>query len=199
LLTGTLVKGMLGDARQIAELRDVLGLPAQGGLDDQEPLYELTLTDLRVPDLAGYRLTPLGDAPRDLVTAWRHDYLKEVMPMPGEDFVQKAADDIAKYITADTHRVLYKGNNPVAMTGFNATLPEAVQIGGVYTPPADRSRGLARRAVAMHLVEARQHGVKAAILFAASANACKAYESIGFEHIGEYTILVYETPQVIYG
>lgn len=199
VLAGASVKGMLGDARQIATLRTVLGVPEQGGLDDEEPLYKLALRDLIVPDCAGFTLRPLADAHRDLVIGWRHAYLKEVLPMPGEDQARKAVDDIESYIAADTHRALYEGNTPVAMTGFNAVLPEAVQVGAVYTPPADRSRGLARRAVAMHLQEVAQNGVTNAILFAASPQACKAYEAIGFARIGDYTILVYETPQVIYG
>lgn len=199
VLTGTTVKGMLGDARQIAQLRNVLGLPAQGGLDDEEPLYELPLADLRMPDRTGFTLRPLDHAPRDLAIEWRCAYLKEVMPMPGEDFDVKAAQDIDSYIAADSHRVLFEGDTPVAMTGFNATLPEAVQIGAVYTPPKDRARGLARRAVALHLAQAVARGVRHAILFAASPQACKAYEAIGFVRTGDYTVLVYEEPQVIYG
>ncbi|PJI93037.1 acetyltransferase (GNAT) family protein [Yoonia maricola] len=199
ILTGKAVKGMLGDAEQIAELRNVLGLPAHGGLDVEEPLYELPLKDMLVPDCTGFTLRPLTDAPRDLIIAWRCAYLKEALPMPGEDPKQKAKDDVDSFIAADTHRVLYEGDTPMAMTGFNATLPEAVQIGAVYTPPADRSRGLARRAVAMHLQEAQADGVERAILFAASPQACKAYEAIGFRRTGDYTILFYQEPQVIYG
>lgn len=199
VLTGTAVKGMLGDARQIAELRTVLSLPAEGGLDGEEPLYELALADLLLPDCAGFTLRPIGDALRDLVNAWRRAYLEEVLPMPGEDHARKAVEDVDSYIAADSHRVLYEGETPVAMTGFNAVLPEAVQIGAVYTPPDDRSRGLARRAVALHLAQAREQGVENAILFAASPHACKAYEAVGFQRTGDYTILVYEDPQVIYG
>ena len=199
VLTGSAVKGMLGDGAQIAQLRGVLGLPEHGGLDDEEPLYELDLNALQVPDCTGFTLCALKDAPRDLIIGWRRAYLEEVLPMPGEDFDQKAKDDIDSYLANDTHRVLYQGAHPVAMTGFNAALPEAVQIGAVYTPPKDRSRGLARRAVAMHLQEAQAAGVGRAILFAASLQACKAYEAIGFQRTGRFTILVYEHPQVIYG
>ena len=110
-----------------------------------------------------------------------------------------AVKDTVRYNEADSHRVLYDGDAPVAMTGFNATLPEAVQIGGVYTPPELRARGLARRAVAMHLDQARSAGVDHAILFAASAQACRAYEAIGFKRTGTFTILVFEEPQVIHG
>ncbi|MEL6685499.1 MAG: GNAT family N-acetyltransferase [Pseudomonadota bacterium] len=199
VLAGATVKGMLGDAGQIAELREVLRLPPQGGLDQEEPLYQLALADLQMPDCDGFSLRPLADAPRDLINAWRCAYLQEGLAMPGEDPVQKAQDDVDNYLAADSHRVLYQADTPVAMTGFNAVLPEAVQVGGVYTPPADRSRGFARRAVALHLAEARAAGVTDAILFAASPQASKAYEAIGFTRIGAFTILFYETPQVIYG
>jgi len=198
-LAGQTAIGILGQAGQVAALRRFLRLPERAGLDTEEPLYELALANMAVPDCTGFTLRPLGDGPRDLIIGWRHDYLKEVLPMPGEDTSQKAEDDVEQYLAADTHRVLFQGNRPVAMTGFNAALPEAVQIGGVYTPPRMRSRGLARRAVALHLQEARDKGANHAILFAASPQACKAYEAIGFVRSGDYTILAYENPQVIHG
>jgi hypothetical protein len=51
----------------------------------------------------------------------------------------------------------------------------------------------------MHLQEAQAQGVLQAILFAASVKACKAYEAIGFQRTGRYTMLVFQEPQVIYG
>ncbi|KQI71593.1 GNAT family acetyltransferase [Loktanella sp. 5RATIMAR09] len=199
ILQGRNVKGILGDATQVAGLRAVLALSGDPGLDEIEPLYALSLNDLVVPDVTGFRLVPLEDAPRKLVVGWRRAYLQEVMPMPGEDLAMTAVKDIVGYISADTHRVLYDGTTPVAMTGFNAVLPEAVQIGGVYTPPALRGRGQARRAVALHLAQARASGVETASLFAASPQACTAYEAIGFRRMGDFRILIYQAPQVIYG
>lgn len=199
VLAGTAIMGALGDAGQVSALRHALGLCERPAMDTQEPLYRLRLAALRMPDVTGFSLRPLAQAPRDLVIGWRHAYINEVMPMPGEDAARKAADDIAVYSAADTHRVLYEEDMPVAMTGFNATVPNAVQIGGVYTPPAERSRGLARRAVAMHLSEARGKGVTDASLFAASPQACKAYEALGFARTGAFAILIFPEPQVIYG
>lgn len=199
VLLGHSVKGILGDAPQVAALRTVLGLSGDPGLDKAEPLYALSLDDLVIPDVTGFRLVPLKDAPRALVVGWRRAYLEEVLPMPGEDNAMTAVKDIVGYLEADTHRVLYEGDTPVAMAGFNAVLPEAVQIGGVYTPPALRACGHARRAVALHLAEARDAGTKNASLFAASPQACKAYEAIGFRRTGDFRILVYQEPQVIYG
>jgi hypothetical protein len=199
VLTGLAVKGILGDAAQVAALRAALRLPEVAGLHEVEPRYELDLADLRMPDMTGYELRPLSDAPRDLVIDWRRAYLEEVLPMPGEDTAPTAERDIASYLEADSHRVLYQADQPVALTGFNAILPEAVQIGGVYTPPALRACGHARRAVALHLAEARAAGVPQAFLFAASAQACRAYEAIGFSRAGEFTILVHENPVVVHG
>lgn len=199
VLSGTAITGLLGDAAQVGALRDVLSLTGRADMDAIEPLYRLRLADLRLPDVTGFSLRPLADAPRDLVIGWRHAYITEVMPIPGEDAVRTAQADIAAYAAADTHRVLYEGDRPVAMTGFNATLPWAVQVGAVYTPPDQRSRGLARRAVALHLAEARSTGVTDASLFAVSPQASKAYTAIGFSRTGTFAILVYPEPQVIYG
>jgi GNAT superfamily N-acetyltransferase len=199
VLTGMVVKGVLGGAEQVEAVRAALGLPQAAGLHDVEPLYQLRLSDLRMPDVAGFTLGPLADAPRKLVVGWRRAYLEEVLPMPGEDFAMQAVKDVVSYGQADSHRVLYEGDTPVAMTGFNAILPEVVQIGGVYAPPDLRARGLARRAVALHLAEARKNGVDHAILFAASPQACRAYEAIGFARTGAFTILMYEESQVIHG
>ena len=199
VLAGLAVKGIMGDGAQVAALRAALGLTQKGALDDEDPLYRLALDDLQMPDVAGLTLGSIADAPRELVNGWRRDYLEEVLPIPAEEFQMTAVKDVTSYAEADSHRVLYDADVPVAMTGFNAVLPEAVQIGGVYTPPALRSRGLARRAVALHLAQARDVGIGHAILFAASAQACKAYEAIGFKRTGTFTMLVYEQPQVIHG
>ncbi|MDX8350078.1 GNAT family N-acetyltransferase [Cognatiyoonia sp. IB215446] len=199
VLTGRHVKGILGEGRQVAALHAALGLPSDPALNAEEPHYELPLRDLIMPDVSGFSLRRLSDAPYDLVVGWRRAYLEEVLPMPGEDTQETAIKNIDNYIDVDSHRVLYENDEPVGMTGFNATLPEAVQIGGVYTPPEQRSRGLARRAVALHLEEARSLGVKHAILFSASAQASKAYEAVGFQRIGTFTILMFEEPQVVHG
>lgn len=198
-LAGLLVRGLLGDAAQVAGLRQALGLTQPAAIDTVEPLYRLPLVDLQMPDLTGFTLGPLGDAPRDLVVGWRSAYLEEVLPMPGEDFQMKAVSDVTSYAKANSHRVLYQDGEPVAMTGFNAVLPEVVQIGGVYTPPALRNRGLARCALAMHLAEARTKGVDHAILFAASEQAARAYEAVGFTRCGDFSIVNFEEPQVIHG
>lgn len=200
ILRGRVVKGILGESSQVAALRRCLGLDSDAkALDMTDPQFTLPLADLVIPDTADSRLVSLDAALRDIATRWRAAYITEAMQVPGEDPHTKAAQDVESYIAADTHRVLLQDGSPVAMTGFNAVLPEAVQIGGVYVPPALRRQGLARRAVALHLAEARAKGVGMAVLFAASDHASRAYQAIGFRQVGDFSVLVYEHPQVIHG
>ena len=77
-------------------------------------------------------------------------------------------------------------------TAFNATLPDCVQVGGVFTPPELRGRGHGRAVVAASLEIARSEGVTRSILFTDEANAParRAYEAIGFREIGRYGIVL---------
>ena len=197
-LSGRGISGVLGDNEQVKALRGAIGLMTAGGIDVVEPHYDLLLAEIRMPDCSGFSLHPITDTTRPLAEEWRAAYIREVLDMPGEDPAEKARTDIAAYIAADSHRFLFEGDNPVGFTGFNATLPEVVQIGGVYTPPEQRSRGLARRAVALHLREAEGRGVSRAILSAASEKASRAYQAIGFRRVGDFAYLMFAQPQVVH-
>ena len=128
---GHRVAAILGEAAQVAGLRMGLGLQGAPGYAATEPHYDLRLADLVIPPTDGLTLHPLADAPRDLVIGWRHAYLRETMLGQESAMEATAIKDIDSYLAADSHRVLFDGDTPVAMTGFNAVLPDAVQIGGV--------------------------------------------------------------------
>lgn len=197
-IAGARLIGILGAADQVAPLRAALGLvAAPASLSRNEPLFTLDLDALRMPPAADTRLIPLADAPRDLVTDWRAAYGTEVLGQDSAMADAQAARDIAAYVAADSHRVLLRGDTPVAMTGFNARLPDTVQIGGVYTPPCLRGQGLARRALALHLAEARAQGVRRAILFAASDMAARAYVALGFVRRGTFNLTLFTPPATV--
>ncbi len=88
--------------------------------------------------------------------------------------------------------LLEEAGQPVACTSFNTAIPEAVQVGGVWTPPELRGRGYARCIVAASLLDARNEGAKQAILFTGETNfpAQKAYLALGFRLIGDYRIML---------
>ncbi|MFN3954519.1 MAG: GNAT family N-acetyltransferase [Pararhodobacter sp.] len=102
---------------------------------------------------------------------------------------------LPQWLRDGSHRLLRRAGQIVALTGFNADLGDAVQVGGVYCPPALRGRGLARLAVALHLAEARARGATRAVLFAASAPAVRAYRALGFQPADEITLVLFASPQ----
>ncbi len=61
--------------------------------------------------------------------------------------------------------VLEEAGRLVSMTGFNAALPDVVQVGGVFTPVERRGRGHGCAVVAGSLLDARAGGVVEGILF----------------------------------
>ncbi|WP_294230796.1 GNAT family N-acetyltransferase [uncultured Shimia sp.] len=186
------LNGCLGDGVQVAAFFKATGMGDRPmSLNEDEPGYRLELAQLRMPECGGFSIVPLGEEHRALAVEWRMAYHGEVLGTPAHKCAEVAAQDIARCIERDTHRILLRDGVPVSKTGFNATLPDTVQIGGVYTPPELRGQGLARRAVALHLQEARDKGAKLAILFAANEAAARAYESIGFERNGTFSLMMF--------
>jgi len=141
------------------------------------------------------RRIQVGDL--DLLTEWRVGFSVEALG--GE-----ASLRLRRQCRASAERsleqggtwLLEDGGEPVATSSFNATIDEAVQVGGVWTPPPLRNRGYGRAAVAASLVDARAAGVTTAILFTGEGNlaAQRAYLALGFRQIGHYRLLLLRSP-----
>lgn len=192
------VTGVVGVAKAVAQIKHDLNLPA-AALDRIEPHFELQLSDLELPASAGLTLVPYVLAPRETLIAWRTAYYIEALETAEADAPALATTHVDHALETGSHRVLMKDDTPLAMTGFNARLPETVMIGGVYTPPALRGRSYAGIAVALHLAEARDAGVKKAVLSAANDAAAAAYSRIGFRKMGSFGITVLDEPVTING
>ena len=190
-------KVILGDSAQVEIMRAEFGLTdAPTIIDEVEPLFSLNLENLVIPTTNGVilRKTEMSDLP--LLGDWAYAYgLETGLREAGEDVREESVKDAASRITKNRSRLLIHNGEPVAQTGFNAVLPDSVQIGGVYTSPAYRCKGYGRLAVALHLDEVRKTGVKQAILFSANEFASRAYRSIGFEQIGHYTLTIFAKPE----
>ena len=194
-LHGLTVTGAVGPAASVRPALAALGLDRLPTTTDRdEPGFSLDLDALDVPPLPETTLCPLSPADLATVTQWRETYIGEVLGQTGTTARAKAEADLAGYLARDSHRILLDNDQPVALTGFNAILPEIVQVGGVYTPPSLRNRGYARRAVALHLAEARAKGTRRAVLFAASDAAARAYISIGFRPAEPFTLFLLSAP-----
>ena len=191
------VCGLLGLSDQIGRALEVLDWSdAQIQLDEKEGLYALPLAELVVPEeLRDGRICGRRIDRRDLdrASAWRVDYCVEAL---GAEETPELRDESRADMAASLERgdtwVLEDGSELVAMTSFNATTREAVQVGGVWTPPELRGRGYGRAAVAASLLDARAEGVERSILFTGDDNvpAVKAYAALGFQRIGDYRIVL---------
>lgn len=194
-LAGYEINGIFGSTEQVREMQGILGLiQAETQLDDDEPLYSLDLDTLLLPT-SDVCLREAVEADRDLLAHWRASYLVEILHFTPDEAMEMAGEDVDRMMSRSSLMILEKDGTPVAMTSFNAILPDTVQIGNVYTPDEVRGQGHARRAVALHLDRARKDGVKRAILFASGPAASRAYEAIGFRQIGRFTLLFFADSQ----
>lgn len=198
--SGRRVAGINGPWAYVTAARSALGLdntPAR--LESHEILYALDLARLIVPG-------PLGDGtlrcrpPRpdeiDRLAEWRVAYARETLARADTPGLGLASRHEMERVRAAGRAFVLVGAPDVllAFSAFNATLPDAVQVGGVWTPPAWRGRGYARSVVAGSLLVARAQGVTRAVLFTNEDNhpAQRAYEALGFGVVGDYGLLGFE-------
>ncbi|NRB17744.1 MAG: N-acetyltransferase [Rhodobacteraceae bacterium] len=185
--------GCLGETRQVRSFMAAAGLnDVPTWLNEDEPAFRLDLSEMKMPPVQTAELVPLSAGQRELGVGWRTNYHIEVMGTSEPKASATAETDIAGYIEKNSHRMLLVDGQPVAMTGFNATLPSVVQVGGVYTPLELRGRGYARLALALHLHEVRTSGVTQSVLFAASTAAVRAYMSIGYQRVGDFSLVLFD-------
>ena len=201
------VTGAIGPAGQVTTIRDgLLSAAVKGGvvpvprMDEREPLFELQLDALSVPEApASGRVNGRLAEPRDLETlsAWRAAYEVETLGSVGSPKLRADARAAVVRQTGDGSLwVLESGGALVALTGFNTRTAEAVQVGGVYTPPEWRRRGYGRCVVAASLLGARDTGAELGVLFTSENNvpAQRAYTALGFRPVGAFRLWLLREP-----
>lgn len=198
-LAGRTLAGFSGEAAQVARLRAALALaPDDLALEAEDPLYHLALPALNVPAALHHQvwLRPPEPDDRALLQDWFTAYEIEALNTEPDRAASLGHERAAMALAGTLEvRLLIRDGVAAAMTGFNAQLAQSVQVGGVYTPPAQRNRGAARAAVALHLEEARGRGIRDAVLFSATEAASRVYELIGFRRVGAYGLAVLKTPR----
>jgi uncharacterized protein len=190
------VSGLTGPAEQVHAARHALHLDeVPATLDGDEDLYVLDLVGWQKPDaLSGQHVSCRRPLPSERRTlhAWRLGYELETL---GRSEDAALRDQVAVwmdgYIADGAVWVAVVDERPVSMCLFNARLPDIVQVGGVYTPPAERGRGYARAAVAHGMLVAQHDGADRAVLFTSNPNAVRSYEAIGFRRTGTYGLVLF--------
>lgn len=193
LLQGYTFRGITGVADQVALIIDALPLPGSAWrMNRVEPLYRMGLAGL-----SGTALVR-GSTPEDvaLLAEWYVAYWAETGTSPSGDLMQ-AAQAQARASVGGPVRLLIEEGTPVAMAAVNAQAGLALQVGGVFVPPALRGQGRGGRVVQAMLAEAAAEGAETAILFAANPAAATAYERIGFNRCGDYRVALLHDPATL--
>lgn len=197
--TGRAVRGLVGPGAQVVAAREGLALADRPtAIDSREDLYALELASLVVSDRLRERRVVCGRARADdlaVAAAWRVDYSIEALgSQPGAALEQEARASIEREIGRGNLWLLRDADGaPLAMSALNARLPDRVQVGGVFTPPALRGRGHGGDVVAGQLLELRAEAVVRAVLFTGDDNepARRAYQRLGFARVGDYHLILF--------
>lgn len=188
------IAGILGEDGQAGFVIDKLNLKASlFAINYQEKLFLLNLDKMTIPQaINSYSCTlkPVQDCDMDIIKEWLVAYHIEALGDDADNptLEQSIIDEIQDTQLSQNRWVLFVNNTPVSLCGFNANLPDIVQIGPVYTPPSLRNKGFARIAVYLCLKQAADRQVKRAILFTNDNSAICAYQALGFHQIGNYRL-----------
>lgn len=180
--------GMVGPAAECEAALAALDRPALS-LDSREILYGRDLADLEDAPLGTHLVRAPSEAELDGLARWRVAYQQELGFASGGE--AGARQRLAQQRAEGALFVLSDGDGPpLTMSAYNAALPDIVQLGGVYTPPEHRRRGLSQACIRQALLGSRAAGVERAVLFTGEHNtaAQRCYEALGFERIGDYRI-----------
>lgn len=192
--SGRKVTGILGPRAQVAAAREALDLtdaPLQTQRDETVFGLDLAKLVLPTPD-EELEFRPLEPGDRATLIEWRVACNVETLEGTATPDSLAAAAAWFDWLLVDgTARVATKGGELISLSAFNARLPDAVQLGVMFTPPALRRRNYARGVIGASLLAARESGVQRAVLFANDQNASRAYESLGFERTGEFSLVLF--------
>ena len=189
------VRGFVGPLDQVTQIVDRLGFgPEDFSVDGPEKLYHCDLKAMLIPKILSSqqaigRLCEHSDL--ELMIEWRKAYCIEALNAEDSQALRDECEVSIQTQYEDQRLWLLEvDGQPVSTTSFNAAIKEAVQVGGVYTPPELRGKGYGRAAVAASLLGARESGVGQSILFTEEDNfaAQRAYEAIGFKQIGQFRL-----------
>ena len=195
--SGREVSGLAGPPDQVDAARAALGLTGvPAAMEKPEALYALDLGELIVPAgmaEAGRTCRAPRAEERGALHAWGFAYdLETLGAIDTPDARRRSADFMDARIDANNAWVAVdREGRLLSFASFNATLPDIIQLGGIYTPPELRGRGYAKFSVAHALLVARERRATRAILFTSNPSAVRTYEALGFTRIGDYALVLF--------
>lgn len=194
------IAGILGEEQQADVVIKQLGLVhIDYSVNYPDGLYALDLQNLIKPSnshKARYQLIEAKHCDKQLLYEWFNAYQIEALGAEEKSSIlaDRVTNEVNSTLKGNDRWILEVDGTPVSLCGFNARLPDVVQIGPVWTPMKLRNRGYARIIVALSLNAAQKKGVSRAVLFTNNQAAIQAYQSIGFNKVGHYRLAILKNP-----
>jgi RimJ/RimL family protein N-acetyltransferase len=159
----------------------------------KDVLYRLMLKDMvgPMPACANVRLLGAADFAQweRLNTAYFAELslpLQATLEQRRNDFIMRVRSGLWWGAFDDSYEL-------VSIAALNATYGSLGQVGGVYTRPADRRKGLSYAVMQLLITDCRHRlGFEKLVLFTGEDNASarRLYESLGFEAAGAFGLLL---------
>ncbi len=152
--------------------------------------YALTANDSKVQHDPRVRFLEERDFPQWLI--YSKAYMSE-LSIPDKLSDEQKHSDFTKQIKNQIWWGLFDGESLQSRVALNSKGETVGQVGGVYTPPNLRQKGLAKAAMFHMLKDCRDlHQHKKSILFTVETDfpAQKLYEAMGYKRIGLFGLVL---------
>ncbi len=160
--------------------------------NSKEILYRLPLAsnDSRFKQHTQVRL--LGESDFDAWLPLRNVYVEE-LHLTGDSNIEQLKSRFERSTKNQTWWGFFDDEELISIAGLNSKSEEIGQVGGVFTPMEKRMRGYSKATMLHLLKDCRDlHGHTKSILFTGETDipAQKLYESIGYERIGNFALIL---------
>lgn len=160
--------------------------------NSKEILYRLPLVsnDSRFKQHTQVRL--LVESDFDGWLPLRNAYVEE-LHITGESNMEQLKSRFERSTKNQTWWGFFDNEELISIAGLNSKSEEIGQVGGVFTPMEKRMRGYSKATMLHLLKDCRDlHGHTKSILFTGETDipAQKLYESIGYERIGNFALIL---------
>ncbi len=194
------VTGVVGPDQQALAAIAELGLHgAEYATNHVETVFSMELATGFRPaafDTKRLRMVEAAELDRAVLSEWLRAYDIETQGKMPNEMLEKRISERTRRMGrsgGDCWALLADGT-PVSLCGINARMPDAVQIGPVWTPPQHRGRGFAGALISLVLTQARNQGVERAVLFTENPSAVRIYRAIGFGDCGQIRLALFHRP-----
>jgi GNAT superfamily N-acetyltransferase len=186
------ILGILGPEKQSQVILDELKI-LEFNSDNLDDLLELDLNEIQdcfFENKEDFKIIDPAQMNQDVLFDWMKNYEIEALERKDDESLEQIVwGKIKRLLQGDCYVLTYK-NKPVSLTAFNARFEKTAQIGPVWTPKEERSKGFAKYLLKFLIYKSKQDGLEKLILFSDNQIALNLYESMGFKYIGKYRIIL---------